>query len=490
MAERYLAKSFNQLAKSQFGSKWQGVDGYVNQISQPLMKALATSNIAGYGDGTSMVLQNLDSIMTSVLFTEDQLVKQRWINRVPSINPVYQWNRRNQYGSSRGATGFAEGGMGPTGIGSWSRNTENVRFFGVQRGTTVIANIAGGLGGMFDNPVEEEEYDGTMQLLGSVEHALTWGNATIKDADGNDIFYDGLYRKLKAGAPSGKVFPKNIIDLHGKPMSFDVITDIAARMAQVYITSARNVRGFCAPDSMSTLQLLKSQAERRELGNANDGGYAAGTPINGYNTQIGTIALQQDVFLDPFQGGKSPLSSADAGSPAAPTGPTAAAAAPGAGQVSNWESSDAATVYYTVSAFNAKGESLGTTTNSGTAVSSGDIVTVTIPNVSGSFGYRVYRGLQSDGSDAQWIGETAVTSTSNATFIDDNSIMPGTDVASFMENSEMNLVIAQMAPLLKLPLAIQNTTIPFGLLYLHTLAVKAAERQFMVVNVGKTNYTE
>jgi len=67
--------------------------------------------------------------------------------------------------------------------------------------------------------------------------------------------------------------------------------------------------------------------------------------------------------------------------------------------------------------------------------------------------------------------------------------MPGTDVACFMNKNPMNMVIAQMAPLLKLPLAIQNTTIPFGLLYLHTLAVKATERQFMVVNIGKTGYT-
>ncbi|OOR31815.1 hypothetical protein BW895_30570, partial [Bacillus cereus] len=111
------------------------------------------------------------------------------------------------------------------------RNTAPVRFFGAQRGTTVIANIASALGGMFDNAVEEEEYDGTLQLLGSVEHALTWGNSTITGADGNDIFYDGMYRQLMA------TYPKNIIDLHGKPMTFEVISDIAARFAKVYVNT-------------------------------------------------------------------------------------------------------------------------------------------------------------------------------------------------------------------------------------------------------------
>jgi hypothetical protein len=486
LRERDLVKfrtpSFNKLAKNALQqSGYNNADEYVSMLSRNLAKALATSNISGFADGSNLVLQNLDSEFTSVLFKEDNLVKQRWIERLPSINPMFQWNRRNQYGSSRGANAFAEGNIGPNGLGSWSRNTAPVRFFGVQRGTTVIANIASALGGMFDNAVEEEEYDGTLQLLGSVEHALAWGNSTITDSDGNDIFYDGMYRQLMA------TYPKNIIDLHGKPMTFDVVSDIAARFAKVYVNTARDIAGFLTPDSLQTLQLLKSQSERRDL-STNDGGYTAGTPIDGYNTQIGRIPFIQDVFLDPFDGGKAPLETADSGSPTLPAGVTAAAGAPTGQQTSNWESSDAAVVYYTISAFNAQGESLGFTVVAGTAVSAGDVVTVTIPNVTGAWGYRVYRGTQSSGSDAEWIGEVAATKTANTTFTDQNDIMPGTDVALFMNRDPRNLAIAQMAPLLKLPLAIQNTTIPFGLLYLHTLVVKAAERQFMVVNIGKTDY--
>jgi hypothetical protein len=459
-----------------------GVDQYVNQLSAPLAKALATSNIAGFGNGTNLVLQNLDSIMTSVLYTEEQMVKQRWIERVPSINPIFQWNRRNQYGSTRGALAFAEGGIGPVGNGSWARNTAPVTFFGVQRGTTVIANLAGALGGMFDNPVDEEEYDGTMQLLGGVEHALAWGNSTITDANGNPIFYDGFYRQLKANRP------QNIIDMHGKPMDFDVVTEIGALYAKAFVTTARDVGAFLTPDTLATLQLMKSQAERRDLSDGRDGGFTAGTPIDGYRTQIGTIPFIQDVFLDPFDGGKNPLTTADAGSPTAPSGVTTGVGAPTGGQTSNWQASDAGAVYYTVSAFNAQGESLGVTMGASTAALANDVVTVTIPNVTGAYGYRIYRGLQSNGSDAGWIGDTAHTGGASATFVDDNSIMPNTDVAIFANKNTQNLVIAQMAPVLKLPLAIQNTTIPFGLLYLHTLAVKAVERQFMVVNIGKTGY--
>jgi hypothetical protein len=475
--------TFNRLAKNALSGNWGGIDQYMNQIAAPLAKALATSNISGFADGTNLVLQNLDSIMTTVLWTEDQLVKQQFIQRVPSINPIYQWNRRNQYASNRGANAFSEGNIGPVGLGSWTRNTEPVRFFGVQRGTTVIANLAGALGGMFDSPIEEEEYDGVMQLLSSVEGALTWGNSTITDGDGNDIFYDGMYRQLKAG------YPSNIIDLHGKPMDFDVVSQIAANYAKQYVTTSRDIAGFLTPDSLQTLQLMKTQSERNQNLAMQDGGFAAGTPIDGYRTPIGFIPFVQDVFLKPFQGGTAPLSAADSGSPTAPTTVTATAAAPTTGQTSNWLSSDAATVYYTVSSFNGNGESIGYTYSTGVAVSAGDVVNLAITNVTGAWGYRIYRGLQSNGSDAQWIGDVSSTTTSTAAYTDDNSIMPGTDVAVFMNRNPQNLVIAQMAPLLKLPLAIQNTTIPFGLLYLHTLAVKAPERQFMVVNIGKTAYT-
>ncbi|UOF90780.1 hypothetical protein LSG31_00410 [Fodinisporobacter ferrooxydans] len=483
LTKRFVARSFNQLAKSAYGGNWSGVENYMAQLSKPLAKALATSAVPGFADGSNLVLQNLDSIMTSVLFTEDQLVKQRFIERVPSINPIFQWNRRNQYGSSRGTMAFAEGGIGPVGNGSWARNTAPVKFFGIQRGTTVIANLAGALGGMFDNPVEEEEYDGTMQLLGGVERALIWGNSTIVDSGGNDIFYDGFYRQLKANRP------KNIIDMHGKPMTFDVISEIAALYAKAFVTSARNVGAFLSPDTIATLQLMKQQAERNNDMSSRDGGFAAGTPLDGYRTQIGWIPFIQDVFTEPVDNGRSPLTTADSGAPGAVTTVTAAVAAPGAGQTSNWQSGDAGTVYYTVGAFNAQGEAVGYLYTTGVNALANDVVTLTITNVTGALGYRIYRGTQSNGSDAQWIGEVAATGTATVPFVDDNSIMPGTDVGLFVEKSPQNLVMAQMAPLLKLPFAIQNTTIPFGLLYLHTLAIKAIERQFLVINIGRTGYT-
>lgn len=485
----YLAKSFNQLAKSQYGNAWGGVDEYVNKLSQPLSKALATGSVAGqsFGNGSALVLQNLDSIMTSVLFTEEQLVKQRFIDRVPSINPTYQWNRRNTYGTGRGAMGFAEGGIGPVGNAAWSRNTETVRFFGVQRGTTIVANIAGALGGMFDNPIEEEEYDGTMQLLSSVERSLVWGNSTILDASGNPIFYDGFYRKLRYGS-NGAYASSNIIDLRGQPLTFDIFSDISARLQKNYVTSTRNIGAFLDPDTLQTLQLQKNLAERKMMGTSpSDSGYVSGTPLRGFDTQIGMIPFIPDVFLEPVQT-KYPLTTADYGAPTKPSGVTGAVAAPTGSQVSKWTTADAGTVYYSVAAFNASGESLAFTT-AGVAATATNIVTLTIPQVTGAFGYRIYRGVKSDASDAQWIGEVADSGTANTTFADDNFILPGTNVSLVIEKSQQNVVIPQMAPLLKLPLAVQNTTIPFGLLYLHTLAIKAPERQYLIINIGKTAYT-
>lgn len=485
MEKKYEAKSFNQLAKSVFRDSWEGSEAYVEKLSQPLVKALATSSVAGqtFGNASSLVLQNLDSIMTSVLFTEEQLVKQRFIDRVPSINPIYQWNRRNTYGSNRGAMGFAEGGIGPVGNAAWSRNQETVRFFGVQRGTTIVANLAGALGGMFDNPIEEEEYDGTMQLLSSVERSLVWGDSTITDSAGNAIFYDGFYRKLRYGG-----YSNNIIDLRGNPLTFDIFSEIAALQQKNYVTNTRNMAAFIDPDSLQTLQLQKNTVERRAMGaSPSEGGYVVGTPLKGYDTQLGFIPFVPDVFTEAVAG-KVPLTSADSGAPAMPATVTGAVAAPTGGQVSKWATSDAATVYYSVAAFNAAGESLPKVTT-GIAATATNIVTLTINQVSGAMGYRIYRGTVSNGSDAQWIGEVADSGSATTAFVDDNFILPGTNISLIVEKSQQNVVIPQMAPLLKLPLAIQNTTIPFGLLYLHTLALKAPERQFLIINIGKTGYT-
>src|SRR5690606_33259977 len=98
--------------------------------------------------------------MTSVLFDNSHLVLFSWLNKVPSIQPLYQWNRRQLYGSHRGSPGFREGGTPKGGQSRWSRQTATVRYMGVRRGITHQMLQTGAMGGSQIDPVTEENTNG------------------------------------------------------------------------------------------------------------------------------------------------------------------------------------------------------------------------------------------------------------------------------------------------------------------------------------------
>lgn len=68
-----------------------------------------------------------------------------------------------------------------------------------------------------------------------------------------------------------------------------------------------------------------------------------------------------------------------------------------------------------------------------------------------------------------------------------NNFMPSTNIAPLICRNSADICIAQMSPLLKMPLAPVSTTFEYLLLLYHTLVLKAPERQFIFKNVGRLN---
>src|SRR5215813_111257 len=89
---------------------WMGGNWNPNSTLDEMQKALATTNLTGYGNATPLLLENLDQMMTEVLITSAHLKLFQSIPRVPSIQPLYQWIRHQAYGTARRAPGFREGG--------------------------------------------------------------------------------------------------------------------------------------------------------------------------------------------------------------------------------------------------------------------------------------------------------------------------------------------------------------------------------------------
>jgi hypothetical protein len=467
-----LVKSFEDLGQEMFGMDFSG-----DEVVQNLAKAMATnSGLVGAGDATPLRLENLDGTMTEVLHTEAHLKVWKSIPRVPSAQEIYQWIRRVRYGQVRRSPGFRQGGAPYGGSSKWNREFTTVKWLGVRGGYTHQLQVTGEMGGMFVDPVAEENRNRTMEFMEQVERASIFADKNIQDEAGNEVMYDGFMNQVAAG-PSYCV-----IDMQGKPMDFNVLEQITENLVtKGRLLDLSDFKTFFTPFVLTDLARLKLDAERVQLTagqRAQLAGYSPGTPLDGFRTQHGYLAFDESIFLEEVQD-SIPNAVADPSAPAKP-----ADADITLGHTGSDGNIPAATYYYSVASMNDKGESDIRTKGTGVAVAAHEHATVTVTNGTGVTAYRFYRGLKSDGSDASYVGTVAVGS-GTTVFTDTNQRMPGTGFMIGMNLNPRDIAIAQMAPLIKFPLAVVSTTIEFLLLLYHVLVVKAAERMVVVKNIGR-----
>lgn len=524
-----LNKSFDMIVRDWSRQQFGG-----DSIVEEIRKALSTGvsgQIAGAaiqsGEATALRLENLDNTMTSVLATAEHLKVFRFLHKEPSKQPYYQWNRRESYGSSRGFFGFSEGGLPNGGKGQWSRNGAYVKFLGTRGGVThpvVLTNI---LGGMSMDPVAEDQLGRTMDFMQRIERATLYGDDDILDATGTESNYDGLLKQLT------KARQKNVIDLAGKPLNLDTIANAATKLVtEGKLLSFQDVTLFMSPQNIEDLGKLRWQTvisgstisgpgttvDRADLTTSARQNLIAGLSVVGQATSFGVIPFEWSIFTEPVESGL-PLNlvnnAADSGAATAPialvTARMAVAATTQAatnGATTNLTGTTnlptATTFWYAVSSVNDLGESLATvSTNSVATTTANQQVTLEITRVTGTGtgnarAYRVYRLAKASGTptatDPDWrfVGYVADPNTGTyATFIDrngtpelHNNFMPNTNIAPLICRNPADLCIAQMSPLLKMPLAPVSTTFEYLLLLYHTLVLKAPERQIIFKNVG------
>jgi hypothetical protein len=455
---------------------------------------LATSALSGFGDATPLRLENLDTTMTSVLFQEDHLKLMNAMPRVPAKQIVFQWIRRISYGTQRSNRGFAEGGIPQTGVSSWVRGSANVKYLGVKRGYTHQMVMVGQAGGSFVDPVTDENRAGTLELLGGLERDVQYAQSVIGDDNNNIVNYDGLRVQMQKSSFANS----NIIDMRGDPIDFENLEN----WGETFVTQGKlfnfnNIRTFWNPLALSDLAKLKLQAERRLLSD-NTPGYRPGTPLEGYRTQHGYLPFEESIFMDVVEDGHVQLDNngnavADSGSPTAP----AIACTPSS---SGGLLPTNATTYYFVSAINDAGESLTTASGAVNVTGPTGSVSIVITASTGATAYRIYRndnGVNSATDPNTYevatvpagyplgMGILVGTAGQGATWVDINSKIPGTTEAMIVNFAEEDVVLAQLAPLIKFPLAVVNTTQEFLLILYHVPIIKAPERVLMIKNIGR-----
>jgi hypothetical protein len=459
--------------------------------AQPFAKALGTSpgvwvngTVGGSatGDVSPMALQNMDNVMTSILFTKQHLKFFRKLPRKASTNLVWEWTRRLGYGGGRRLPGFSEGGVPKGGTSRYERNSAQIRFHGELCGVTHPLMRATELGGFALDAVAEENKNGALRLMQQLETAIYFGDENILSASGQPVNYNGILKQVQASPYASQ----QIRDMQGMPILPEHLEDAARQLYEVaYVQDISSIETLASPSIITDFSKIRFGIDRRAVETGAINPTRTGIPFEGHQSNFGFIPMEPHIFLQrtigdrPITSGQPGFVGADPNAPATPATVTAAAANNAASTLPG-----GVTQYYTVSSMSDDGESLPALAICNATPTAGQQITLTITNVSGATAYRVYRGKASDGSDAKWIADVPMVTGSTFTFVDTNAKMPGTGTMVMWMNDDETIALPQFLPLLRWPIAITTTTVQWFLLLYHTLVVKAPERIIIFTNVG------
>ena len=465
------------------------------QEVEELNKALEAG--AGYAGaptaltgGGALQVESLDASLKSVTYEMKNIKMWPLMAKDQAYNTIEEYNRQDAYGD-QGRGFIAEGDLPRSEDSSYSRQIQRVRFIGVTRELTHVYTLVRNAHG---DAIAREIRSGTMRILEIVERNLFDGRGHYSNAglfDGadaairdDDLSWEGLDKQIRQGntdasaqatAFTGYGLAESVItDQRGAVLDEDALED-AGRVV---------VENFGMPNLMMMDTKAHSDLARQfypkerinPIGVANG---KAGFVLQQFVSSAGAYDLVSDVFLRPKRG-----ASPAPGSPAVPAAATATAAA--ATPNSKFSAAEAGDYTYQVTAINKAGESALSASSAAETVAADGSVAVAIPATAGAYAYGVYRSVKDADQGHEFIGYVAPAAVGGAaTMTDLNHKLPGLSQAYLLTNESEVIRFKQLAPLMKMDLAIIATAYRWMQLLYGTPIVYAPRKNVILENIGR-----
>lgn len=458
-----------------------GINGYgMTQDLPDLFKALQ----AGYNyavtdqtGGGALRVESLESSLKVLTYTEQNVRFWKNVPKMPAFNTVEEYNLLTAYGDN--ANPFVPEGVLPeTEDTVYSRQVALIKFMGTTRVVTHPMTLVRGAHG---DVISLENRNGILWLMRQIERQLFWGNNSLcyqysNTSGGNEgIEWSGL--DMQIGSSS-------YIDAKGGSLTEGVLEDACELIAENF-GQANEI--YCPYKVASDFSKTFYPKERALLPTP-QGGYAAGSVINTFASQFGPIQIQADVFLNKNRkaNGLAPSSASSANAPQVPA--SVAAAAP-TGTDGVWKSSQAVT--YKVTAVNRFGESAATSASGAETPTLTQHVPLTITNPAAMGGllpdyFNIYRS--DDGGNTYWYIASVPTNSQSAngttTYNDTGLYMTNVSTAFIGEMAPHVIAMKQLAPLMKMDLAVLGPAIRWMILFYATFVLYAPQKWVKIVNIG------
>lgn len=418
------------------------------------------------GATDSLRVESLDATLKTLTYSSTHVKLWQDIPKSDAFSTVEEYNQLTEYGSERG--GFvASGALPEEDDSTYARQSQNVKYLGTTRSvahpSTLVRTVPADI-------IAQETQNGALWLMGKANSGLYYG-----DSDAIPLEWNGLTKQIIDG---GGI----VVDCQGAALTPAQLDDAIQQVVDNFGMPSR----FYSNSKVFTDFGLGYNTYQR-FGAPNTSPGVTGTPVTGYQSINGRVDFQPDVFVK--RGAVPPTSATSSKAPAAPT---ITPGAPGAATGSQFITGDNGVYKYQVTAVNQYGESAPTAISSGVTIAVGDGVDIVITDGGGAYqatAYKIYR-TEKGGSTTYYTNKivarakTGGVYINSTTYADLNEWRPRTFTGLMLDMTPQSLTFRQLAPMLKMNLAVVSPAIRWMQLLYGTPIVFAPKKNVVFKNIG------
>lgn len=487
------------LADYGFATQQDGLHAGTSGMEQvdALNKALAAEQITGRdtadlttASGAPLKVESLEKTLKHLTFRENDIRLWKDLPKKPAYNTVEEYNQQTSYGQNRGGWN-REGELPEEEDSIFVRRAQLVKYLGVTKSVTHQMTLVQTMVGSI---MERTIKDGTMWILRTLNQGLYFGNEKIVPEQFNGFL--AQQQQSDAWASYDEYMgSEHVVDLRGSVLTEDAIESGANSIVENYGLATQL---YAAPSVMSNF--VKSFYGKKMI-QPNTAALTAGVmgqKVVSFDSQFGTIGLNHDVFFKKLPSKNSNSAATSTKAPATPvwdaTTPINVVSSPA---LSKFKSGDAGNVYYAVSALNRYGESeLAIYSTAAAAITAGCAVDLKFAagvGTNAATAFRVYRTkVGAAATDAFYplfevsVAEvTAGYDGASAGLVRDvNHFLPDCDQAILVQFDDEVVEFAQLAPLMKMDLAVLSPAFRFMILLYGTPFLYAPKKMVRLINIG------
>lgn len=456
-----------------------------------LLKALSAGDVTGRDvtdsisdSGAPLKVESLEKNLKHLEYKLGDIVLYNDIPKLPAYNTVEEYNQLVSYGTERGGF-YAEGGLPDTEDSVYRRRAELIKFAGVTREVThpmtlVKTNVG--------DIIEKETQNGMLWLLRTINRALLRGNE-----DNVPVQINGLQKQhmRNFATPSAYYDGELVIDLRGEILQEDTIEEAS----QIITDNYGDVSDLYAPPVVLSNFTKFFYPNLRQYAPVQTD-TTVGRRVSKFQSQFGDIGLKFDKFMNQLPTKSSTSAAVGQNPPSAPVPAATALAA-----VASVGKGVAGDYWYVVSAVNAGGESAVALYTAAAAaavtVAANGAVDITLAQVAGATAYNVYRSnvdpASAAGATYYYVGtvseaERAAGYDGGAAGVirDKFHILGNTNEAWVLQNSVDIWSIKQLAPMMKMNLAVVQPSFRWMILCYMLMHLYQPNKVVRIINIGTT----